>query len=439
MIWWAGVLLLLAIAVAFDMALLAYAMYVILAVMLVSRFLTSRWTESLRAQRECNRLEAEIGDTVAVNVTLQNVGNLPVPWVLVEDLLPREALVHDPPRLVVTGRRVNLSLVRSRSRRSINYQLTPTRRGYYQVGPLVLETGDLFGLHRRYRVATDPHFLLVLPKVIPLAGYEVSSKRPIGEVRMTYRLYEDPTRISGVRAYERGDPMNRVHWRATARTGTLHSKVYEPSTVAGATILLEFHAAAHERRHEPHRSELAVTAAASIANAVYQMGQQVGLVTNGRDAVDRIRHEGWAHDHRSRKEAMAAASVREKNERLTPLVVETRRGPEQFARILRMLARVELTDGLPLAALIEETASRMPRDATVIAILPGSSHETALNSALALANLRRRGFAVTAILNLFETYDYADAAGPYLAEGIEVRHLRDELSIVEICRAFALR
>ena len=35
--------------------------------------------------------------------------------------------------------------------------------------------------------------------------------------------------------------------------------------------------------------ELAITAAATLANAVYEMGQQIGLVTNGRDAVDRMR------------------------------------------------------------------------------------------------------------------------------------------------------
>ncbi len=436
MLWWAGVILLLLVAVVFDLGLLAYAMYVLLAVMLVSRFLTRRWAESLAAKRETSKLAAEIGESVAVVVTLQNTGKLPIPWVLLEDLLPREALLYDPPRLKVTGRRVHLSMLGSRSRRSILYQLTPTRRGYYQIGPLVLETGDLFGLHRKYRVASDPQYLLVLPKVIPLAGYEVSSKRPIGEVKMSYRLYEDPTRISGVRQYEPGDPLNRVHWRASARTGVLHSKVYEPSTVAGATILLDFHAAAHDRKHEPHRSELAVTAAASIANAVYLLGQQVGLVTNGRDAADRIRQEGWAHDHRSRAAALAAASVRDKSDRLQPLVVPTRRGAEQLVRILETLARVELTDGLTLPQLIEETASRMPRDATVIAIVPGGGSQ---ESALALGGLRRRGFAVTAILNLYETYDFADAAGPYLAEGIETRHLRDEQSIVEICRAYALR
>ena len=433
--WLAGAALLLIIAVALGLDLLAYAMYVLLAVLLVSRYLTKNWAESLAATRECNRLAAEVGDQVAIVITLRNSGRWPVAWVLLEDLLPREALIHDPPRLRLGGRRVQLTMLRPAARKNINYQLTPTRRGYYQIGPLVLETGDLFGLHRRYRVLTEPHFLMVMPRVLPLAGYEVSSKRPIGEVRMSYRLYEDPTRISGVRAYERGDPLNRVHWRATARTGALHSKVYEPSTVAGATLLLEFHTAAHDRKHEPHRSELAITAAASIANAVYLLGQQVGLVTNGRDAADRIRQEGWASDYRSRGAALASASMRDKSERLAPLMVPTRRGPEQLMRILETLARVELTDGLPLPALIEEVRSRLPRDATVIAILPPGSME----SAVALGNLRRGGFAVTALLNMHDEWDFGEAAGPLLAEGIDVRHLKDESSIIEICRSFALR
>ena len=81
--------------------------------------------------------------------------------------------------------------------------------------------GDLFGLHRRFRLETKPHFVLVFPQVVPLRGYDLASRRPIGEVRLTHRLFEDPTRIAGVREYQQGDPLNRIHWRATARTGTL--------------------------------------------------------------------------------------------------------------------------------------------------------------------------------------------------------------------------
>jgi uncharacterized repeat protein (TIGR01451 family) len=435
MIWIAAALLILVFALLFQMSLLAYAMYALLAVIFLSRYLTRHWAANLSAHRECSRLEARVGDTVAVVVTIENHGSLPVAWVLLEDLLPRDAILYDPPWLKVAGRRVQLSMLAPKSKKQLLYQLTCNRRGYFQIGPLVLETGDLFGLHRRFRVVAEPQFLMVLPRVLPLLGYELSSKRPIGEVKMTYRLYEDPTRIAGVRAYERGDPLNRVHWKTTARTGALHSKVYEPSTVAGATILLDFHAASHAKRDEPFRSELAVTCAASIANAVYLMGQQIGLVTNGRDAADRIRTEGWAYDYRSRDAARRAAEMRSRSDRLRPLVVETRRGPAQLMAILQTLARVELTDGLTLPALVEEAAGRMPRDATVIAILPRGDEV----SAIALAHLRRRGFAVTVILNVHDVDAYWRAAGFFLAEGIETRHLQDEPSILEVCRQYALR
>ncbi len=430
--WFLGAALLLVVALVFRVGLVAYAMYTLLGVMLVSRFLARTWSEHLTARRECNRLSANVGETVAVVITIENKGSLPVAWLLVEDLLPRHALIYEPPNLRVSGKRLHLAMFKRRGRKTIHYQLTCNRRGYYQVGPLVLETGDLFGLHRRYRVATEPHFLLVYPQVQPLEGFDIASRRPIGEVRMSYRLFEDPTRVAGVRRYEAGDPLNRVHWRATARTGVLHSKVYEPSTVAGATVLLDFHTGAFDERHEPYRSELAVTAAASLANAVFQMGQQVGLVTNGRDAADRIRQEGWDFDIRSRSAAQQAAGMLATSDRLRPLVVETRRGPEQLMRILETLARVEPTDGLNLAQLVTEAASRLPRDATVVPILTAVSVETAT----ALGSLRRRGFAVTAILNIFEEREFAEAAGKLLEERIESRHLKDETAVGTICRAF---
>jgi uncharacterized protein (DUF58 family) len=432
--WFLGTVLLLSVALVFHLGLLAYAMYTLLGVMLLSRFLARTWSEHLAARRECNRLSANVGESVAVVITIENHGALPIAWLLVEDLLPRHALIYDPPSLRVRGRRLQLAMFNRRGRRTMVYQLECHRRGYYQIGPLVLETGDLFGLHRRYRVATEPHFLLVYPVVQPLEGFDIASRRPIGEVKMSYRLFEDPTRVAGVRRYESGDPLNRVHWRATARTGVLHSKIYEPSTVAGATIVLDFHQDAFEARHEPYRSELAVTAAASLANAVFQMGQQVGLVTNGRDAADRIRQEGWDFDIRTRAAAERAAGMLANSDRLQPLVVETRRGAEQLMRILETLARAELTDGLDLAQLISETASRLPRDATVVAILTAVTPETAV----ALGNLCRRGFAVTAIVNVFEDAEYAEAAGTLLQERVDAHHLKDETAIGAICRHYVL-
>ncbi len=430
MIWFAGATVLLLLALAFHLGLLAYAMYALLGVMLLSRLLTRSWAENVSATRECNRFSVRVGDKVAVVIALRNSGLLPVPWLLLEDLLPQDAMLQLPPKLEVVGQRMQLATLGLRGRRTLLYQLQCQQRGYYQIGPLILETGDLFGLHRRYRVLTEPHFLLVYPQVVPLEGYEIATRRPIGEIRITHRLYEDPTRIAGVRPYEAGDPLNRIHWRATARTGQLHSKIYEPSTIAGATIVLDFHRAAYDPHHEPLRSELAVTAAASVANAVFQMGQQIGLVTNGRDAADRIRQEGWDYDMRSRKAARRAAEMLEHSDRLEPVVVQTTRGADQLMRILETLARVELTDGLSFADLILETASRLPHDATVLAVLSSVTTETAV----ALGNLRRRGLAVSAILNVYDEDDFAQAAGQLLAEGIGSHQLRDPAGIAAVCR-----
>ncbi|MFM7151615.1 MAG: DUF58 domain-containing protein, partial [Gemmataceae bacterium] len=313
---------------------------------------------------------------------------------------------------------------------TMKYALDCVQRGYHQIGPLVLETGDLFGLHRRFRVLAPPRFVLVYPKIVPLSDYDLASRRPIGDVRIMHRLYEDPTRIAGVRAYQQGDPLNRVHWRATARTGALHCKVLEPSTLSGITVLLDFHQAGYHRRGEPVRSELAVTCSVSLAHAVYLLGQQVGFVSNARDAAERIRTEGWERDIGSRREARQAASDLPENRRLEPLVVDTRRGAEQLQRIREALARAELTDGLTLTELLLETSHRLPRDATVLAVLP----EVTVETAISLGNLRRQGFAVAAILIRMNEEELEQAFARLAAEGIrDLRHLISEEMLPDLC------
>jgi uncharacterized protein (DUF58 family) len=447
--WFIAVIVILILSLILESGLLAFAAYVLLAMLFLSRFMAWNWIGYLMATRQVGALtnddspavNYEIGQTVSVKIVIKNDSWLPVPWVLMEDLLPQaHGLTPEGmggPRLkVVKGRRLRLSMLRPGRQVALEYTLELRLRGYYQIGPMVLESGDVFGLHRRYRAVTEPQFLLVYPKVVPLEGFDLASRRPVGEIRLAHRLFEDPTRIAGVREYQRGDPLNRVHWRATARTGTLHSKMYEPSTIAGATIVLDFHKAGYSQRGEPFRSELAATTAASLANAVYETGQQVGLVTNGRDAADRIRLEGWDQDYRTRIAALQAPAMLDESTRLQPQVVPTRRGVEQFQLIRETLGRVELTDGLTFAQLLIEAADRLPRDATVIAILPEVSVETAL----ALGNLRRQGYAVSAVLILIDDERLEQTFGRLMAEGIsDIRHLRDEKGLPTLCQHQAMR
>ena len=183
------------------------------------------------------------------------------------------------------------------------------------------------------------------------------------------------------------------------------------------------------------RSELAVTAAVSVANTIQLLGQQVGLVSNGRDAAERMRQEGWNIELDNREEAQQAGAMMDDNDRLCPLQVPTQRSSEQFYRIQELLARIELSDGLDFPRLLLEAQSRIPRDATVLTIISRKNPQTTI----ALENMARQGFAVSAMINVYDHTEYAQISGPLIAVGVDTYHLRDEESIVHVCRKQILR
>jgi len=430
MFWWVGALLMLGLALVLQSGLLAYSMYALAALMLVSRALASRRLNDIHASRKPRSRVLETGETAIIRVKVVNRGAAPVPWLLLEDLLPKSALRHRDPSLEVEGRRLKLVMLAPRGETEVKYRVRALRRGYHQIGPLVVEHGDLFGLYRRFKVLTEPAFILVLPKVIPVQSYELASRRPVGEIRLAHRLFEDPTLLRGIRAYEPGDPLRRIHWRATARTGVLQCKLYEPSCLAGSTLLLDFHADGYHRQGEPFRSDLAVVAAASLVGALCGLKQQVGMITNGRDAAERVRTEGYELEPDSRVEARNAGREPGVREHLHPVVLPTRRGEEQLARVREILARLEPQQGLTLEQLIATAQDRIPRDATVLCLLP----RVTLEAAMAIGDLRRQGYAVSVVLIAIPENDLPVALARLTAERLlDVRHLRNEDQIPLLC------
>ena len=153
MIWIVGALIVLLFAYVFDMSLLVYAAYTVLGVMFATRWLTSRWIANTSATRHCPDAEVSVGATIDVKIEIVNNSALPVSWMLVEDQFPRGGVDSASPNLVVEGDRVAVIRLKGHETKVLNYTINCRRRGYYQIGPLVMETGDWFGFHRRYQVS----------------------------------------------------------------------------------------------------------------------------------------------------------------------------------------------------------------------------------------------------------------------------------------------
>jgi uncharacterized protein (DUF58 family) len=81
----------------------------------------------------------------------------------------------------------------------------------------------------------------------------------------------------GLREYEVGDDLRRVHWRSTARTGDLMLRQDEMPWETRSTILLDTRPASHQAES----FERAVEIAASLANAMCTGRRMVRFMTTG--------------------------------------------------------------------------------------------------------------------------------------------------------------
>lgn len=397
--------------------------------------LAQHWIRSVTVERAISRRECEVGQTVDVRMRLTNRSSLPVVWLLVEDLLPRRAIEHQPPAIAVAGERFQLCYLGGHQVRECNYRMHFRRRGCFQIGPVMLESGDLMGLYRRHRQAAAADVVLAFPPVIPLERYEIASPRPLGEIRIRSALAEDPTRLRGIRPWRTGDSLRQVHWAATARTGTLHSKLYEPTSLAGATLVLDLNHATNPREHEPVRSDLTVTVAAAIAHHLYQQGDPLGLLSNGRDAAARIRAQAAQHTYRDRQAAVSDVAMLPSDDRHRPVCIAAGRGPAHYQSIRRMFAQLECSSGLSLAETLWDSLPQLSRETTLIVITQRVDPATAA----ALLALKQQGWLIKVVINTEDINDFIHSAASLQAQRVDVAHLSGTERIAAAARQMLLR
>ena len=324
----------------------------------------------------------ELGESVESRLVLLNRKPLPALWLFWRDEVE--------PGLDVEGATSGFETVSGDGTLRSACVLHTTRRGLFRIGPAVIEASDPFGLVRRFWVDPDVRFITVLPRVVPLGQGQPLGHRPVHEVPRRRSLFEDPSRFLGLRDYRPGDGLRRIHWRATARSGRLQVKLFEPAVLEGVLLAVEMGRAAWpvgDGESDP-TLELAVTAAASIADLVLGGGQAVGLLSNGGDAAERYPADWTGGSFRRLEDALEDADARRRISAFRPVELPPGRGRQQRERLGSALARLALAPGLTLPELLDSELPRLPRSLVVLVVTPS------LGSGLGavLSGLRRSGF-----------------------------------------------
>ena len=300
------------------------------------------------------------GEQVTVRLDLANSGWLPVVWLRLHDSRPVELAGHQLLQTVIS--------LAPHEKTHFEYTLAAAKRGYYRLGPLLLNSGDVLGLADEQGRSGSTDYLTVYPRVVPLTSLALPSHSPLGTLRHSQPIFEDPTRVTGKRDYVTGDSLRRVDWKATAAAGRLQVKQFEPSIALETVLFVNLNMADYEIRSRFDASELSVVVAASIASRVAGLKQAVGLVGNGADPL-------------------CGDSC--------PPVLPARKGRQQLMRVLEVLARLQLSEKAPrLSDRLRRELVNLPWGTTLV-IVTGLADEALFD---ALFQARRSGQDAVLIL-----------------------------------------
>ncbi len=145
------------------------------------------------------------------------------------------------------------------------------RRGRYSIGEIRIETGYPFIFFRFQKRFTTGREVIVYP-----ALFEMDPPGPPRATDATHtglrEMYEDEE-FSHIRDFRAGDPLRKIHWKATAKHGSLKARTFQPGISKDVTIILD------NARTDSPLFERAVSHAATLAALYIDAGYPVRLIT----------------------------------------------------------------------------------------------------------------------------------------------------------------
>lgn len=225
----------------------------------------------LEATRQLSLEQASAGQEVSVTVTVTNLGQS-LEEVLIEDRVPDGLIV----RLKSSRHLVRLA---SGETYTFTYTVSGPRGGYVFEG-LDAQVNDHLAVLRSQVHVEAKARLLILPTLMRLRHITIRPRRTrVYAGTIPARAGGSGTEFFGVREYQPGDSPHSINWRASARySDTLYANEYQQERVADVGIVVDGRQRTNEFAQGHSLFDYSVQAAASIADALLNQGNRVGLL-----------------------------------------------------------------------------------------------------------------------------------------------------------------
>ncbi|SBS73094.1 DUF58 domain-containing protein [uncultured Microbacterium sp.] len=140
------------------------------------------------------------------------------------------------------------------------FAIPTSARGVLAVGPVSVLRGDPLGLFERTHDRRQAVDLYVHPRTTSLEGLSLGHLRDL-EGLPSQHLARDDVSFHALREYQPGDDLRHVHWKSTARVGSVMVRQYEETRRSHFVVGLSTHP---DEYRVPDEFELAISVAGSI-------------------------------------------------------------------------------------------------------------------------------------------------------------------------------
>lgn len=216
--------------------------------------------------------QMQAGDQVHVKLNIEHRGWAPHPFIIVREMLQR----HSGGSWAFE----ESVIPRFRSGAQISFQTPPLERGRYSFAETECSAEDIFGLIKHTRTFDFKGEFYVLPRSVFIPHWQLTDRnsRFAGPETAQSLSRRETTQINGVREYVYGDRLSRIHWNATAKTGSWKSKEFEHESLPKTVLVLD---ASQSSYLDPADFELAVSTVASLLDYSARERMSIGMCTLG--------------------------------------------------------------------------------------------------------------------------------------------------------------
>lgn len=243
------------------------------------------WNRGLSAEVSFTKEQIDEGQSVILQEKIENRKILPLPTLTVKFQMDRGISYVNTENTSRTDKqyRNDCISVMPYQRMIRSLEIVGNQRGFYSVDEINLVAMDILYRQILTEYRENRTWLYVYPRRSRFPGFSQVFNRMYGECLTNRLLQEDPFEFKGIRDYTVTDPMRKVNWKSSARTGSLKVNQFYDTSSQQLTIFLNVEQKGVLKYED--LTEESIRVARNFIEEFIRKGIPVTLISNGVDKL----------------------------------------------------------------------------------------------------------------------------------------------------------